>query len=145
MDIRKITALILAVAMFSVAQAQKEKPTVSVDVTGVSAQVGASTRSFNHWMGDMKSVLRNKTLREISIPATHDSATYDIDQLSLVIDENFFIRVGRVFATGISKTQTKSIEEQLKAGIRGFDLRAYLKKARVIIGRMGVTTQFTLF
>lgn len=61
-----------------------------------------------HWMKDNWDAIKDKRYDQLVIPGTHDSGTY---QLS--------------WGTGIdtAKTQTNSIGDQLKDGIRYFDLR----------------------
>jgi 1-phosphatidylinositol phosphodiesterase len=61
------------------------------------------------WMGQLRDDVR---LRELSIPGTHDSMTYD----------------GRIKYKWLSKTQSMSLRAQLDAGIRALDIR--LKRGR---------------
>jgi len=56
----------------------------------------------NNWMGDLPD---DTEINQISIPGTHDSATY-----------------GKNLGIGV-KTQTWSVKEQLEAGIRFLDIR----------------------
>ena len=64
--------------------------------------------SNEHWMKDNWEHIKDKRLRELVIPGTHDSGTYQLG-----------------WGTGgnTAKTQTNSIGSQLKDGIRYFDLR----------------------
>jgi len=74
-----------------------------------SPMVGAESGGSNeHWMKDNWEHIKNKKLSEIVIPGTHDSGTYQL-----------------AWGTGgdTAKTQTNSIGDQLKDGIRYFDLR----------------------
>ncbi|NES66488.1 MAG: phosphatidylinositol-specific phospholipase C domain-containing protein [Okeania sp. SIO2D1] len=61
------------------------------------------------WMGDHLSVLGNKTLKEIALPASHDSGMY----------------IGGLDPAVLGKTQVLNIYEQLSYGIRYYDLRPY--------------------
>ena len=71
--------------------------------------VGAASGGSNeHWMKDNWDYIKDKKLVEIVIPGTHDSGTYNIG----------------ADGAGSARSQTKSIGDQLKDGIRYFDLRA---------------------
>lgn len=59
----------------------------------------------------MKYLNDNKKITEINIPGTHDSAMFD------------GYGIAYFFAKSWSKTQSKNFDEQLKQGIRFFDLR----------------------
>lgn len=56
------------------------------------------------WMESLYSIIQYRRLNEIIIPGTHDSGCYGFDSVSI-------------------KTQDKTIEEQLRVGVRYFDLR----------------------
>lgn len=87
------------------------------------------------WIGDSLSMLGSKTLKEVTLPGTHDSGTYYLTEtaqqgdapefwdaiytLADKLDKN----VGAV-AIDWSKTQDRNFYEQMQAGIRYFDLRA---------------------
>jgi len=78
-----------------------------------SPMVGAASGGSNeHWMKDNWDYIKDKKLVELVIPGTHDSGTNDLG----------------VDGAGTARTQTKSIADQLKDGIRYFDLRAVESK-----------------
>jgi hypothetical protein len=56
----------------------------------------------SRWMGDHRDQLKDKTLRQIAIPGSHDAGA---------------------FADNIARTQDLSILQQLSSGVRYFDLR----------------------
>lgn len=82
-------------------------------VMASSPMVRASGSGSNeHWMKDNWSYIKDRKLTEIVIPGTHDSGTNDIG----------------VDGAGTARTQAKSVSDQLKDGIRYFDLRAVESK-----------------
>ncbi|MEC4806359.1 MAG: hypothetical protein SAJ72_19045, partial [Jaaginema sp. PMC 1080.18] len=91
-------------------------------------------RSLSTWMEDLFSGSREKTpLNEIFIPGTHDSATYNVttdsDLAEIEIKEGRKnINYPKSFIAPWSKAQDTTIEKQLEAGIRFFDLRPCVKK-----------------
>ena len=62
---------------------------------------------FENWM---KEIPDNIKISELTIPGTHDSCTYQIKGLGILVS----------FA---AKTQSWNLEEQMKAGLRYFDIR----------------------
>ena len=120
-------------------QQSEEQDSFYVQSTGVTLNPD--------WMGELADKIANKKLREIVIPGTHDSLTYDISQNSQLAPDNpvnstmanyqaFKEKVHKLFSkeeitdsllkkfiSGWSKTQSKSAYEQLMSGIRYFDLR----------------------
>ena len=74
------------------------------------AQASALNSSTNNdaWMSDLSGILSGMRLVDTPIPGTHDSGTSGITQ---------------PFAEPVSRTQTRTIGEQLEDGIRYFDLR----------------------
>jgi hypothetical protein len=105
-----------------------------------------NTAADSDWMGQMSEIIGSRSLRNIIIPGTHDSGTYNISEKSAISPDNtldaslsfidslmqniyklpFFgepdPELKRFFARW-SKAQDKTIMEQLEAGIRYFDLR----------------------
>ena len=75
---------------------------------------GASTVNFSTWMTDNSAILGEKTLAEISMPYSHDAGMYTSESCS---GKNFF---GSKCNT---QTQQLTVGEQLKRGVRVFDLR----------------------
>ena len=86
-----------------------------------------------NWMS--KADLGTKTMRQICLPGSHDAGTFNINGSSnriLYSDganrEKDLLNVVPVFAVAkFAKTQEKTMLEQLKSGIRYFDLRPYFK------------------
>ena len=66
--------------------------------------------SFSNWMSKIKDEI---SIRDLSIPGSHDSATSLIEKIPII---NFYLDWN-------VKTQVWSIKEQLLSGIRYFDLR----------------------
>ncbi len=62
---------------------------------------------FEHWM---KEIPDDAKISELTIPGTHDSCTYQIKG------------IGNIFSYA-TKTQSWNLEEQMKAGLRYFDIR----------------------
>lgn len=95
-----------------------------------------STSLFLDRMNWMRvSNLGGKTMKEMCLPGSHDAGTFSIDKSSeriLYSDgvnyETDPLNVAPVFAVAkYAKTQDKTMLEQLKNGIRYFDLRPYYK------------------
>jgi len=106
----------------------------------------------SRWMEDLSATIGTKPLRKLVIPGTHDSGAYNISADSDIAPDSglttwlssyeqlkksfhdFFSRqkeyrsLLKKFMAGWSKTQDKTIYEQLKAGIRYFDLRLLKRK-----------------
>lgn len=74
----------------------------------------SGSASNEHWMKDNWEAIKDRKLTEIVIPGTHDSGTNDIG----------------ADGAGMARSQAKSVGEQLKDGIRYFDLRAAESKHR---------------
>ncbi len=75
---------------------------------GPMVAASANGGSNEHWMKDNWDYIKDKKLGQLVIPGTHDSGTYQL-----------------AWGTGgdTAKTQINSIGDQLKDGIRYFDLR----------------------
>jgi hypothetical protein len=107
-----------------------------------------STETLNpDWMANLPEAAGGKKLRDLVIPGTHDSLTYNISQTSQMASDNpvnstlanyealkekvhNFLSKDKMqdsllkkFISGWSKAQSKTAYEQLMAGIRYFDLR----------------------
>lgn len=76
--------------------------------SGPMVAASANGGSNEHWMKDNWDYIKDKKLGQLVIPGTHDSGTYQL-----------------AWGTGgdTAKTQINSIGDQLKDGIRYFDLR----------------------
>lgn len=68
---------------------------------------------YSHWMQDLAPIIGNVPINQIPIPGSHDSGTYSLDRRAI--------------------TQNLTIEQQLKRGIRYFDLRPREQKRRFYI------------
>jgi hypothetical protein len=107
--------------------------------------------SSRTWMGDLAHIIGKRTLFEIAIPGTHDSATHRIslhnkiapgqdlpeyiNQIRSVTQYAVFLTdvvAGDVLA-GWAKAQRKSIYDQLCDGIRYFDLRVAYMDGELVI------------
>lgn len=81
-----------------------------------------STSGANCWMSENLDLLGDRTLRELCLPASHDSGMSEIRWQSM-------------FATA-SNTQTQllSIYEQLNCGVRWFDIRPVISNGQFYTG-----------
>lgn len=91
------------------------------------------------WIGDNLSIIGDKTLKNLTIPGTHDSGTYwlttapmpgdqsalweDLYELADILDKD----VGLI-AKEWAQSQDKNFYQQMQGGIRYFDLRAGWQK-----------------
>jgi hypothetical protein len=77
----------------------------------------------SNWMANLD---RTLCLKQICIPGSHDAGMYtayvDTTVNAYIADLNISA-VATAFGKGIAQTQSKSIYEQLKTGVRYFDLR----------------------
>ncbi|KAL7738872.1 hypothetical protein ACLKA6_001320 [Drosophila palustris] len=81
-----------------------------------------------HWMRDLPPDLRDISIINLAIPGSHNSMTYGINSNSKLSPdaESAIRRWHRFFPCFVrrwSKTQSSSILEQLRLGVRYFDLR----------------------
>ena len=125
---------------------------------GISSDVIYEIKSPKNasWMSDLASYIENLTIREISMPGTHDTGTYAISEKSEITpeiasnipvkwdDNGMFVtekvnsikaelekylpadRVTEILAIW-AKAQRHSIYAQLQGGVRYFDLRVIVK------------------
>ncbi|KAL6079631.1 PI-PLC X domain-containing protein 1 [Balamuthia mandrillaris] len=79
----------------------------------------------HRWMEDMAPWIGHKTLKEVALPGTHDSATYCLtSRSSFAPDASSFVqRMPKRFVRDWAVTQSLSLYQQLQAGIRYLDLR----------------------
>ena len=76
-----------------------------------------TTLSTSAWMGELarsKNKFKNNTLLDITIPGSHDAATYTMTSSP---------------AAKFAVTQTKSLRKQFELGVRYFDIRMHRTKA----------------
>ncbi|KAK8839390.1 PI-PLC X domain-containing protein 2 [Tritrichomonas musculus] len=80
---------------------------------------------LNNWMEDLYPLIQNKPITEISIPGTHDSATYAITGKSRAASCQKSAKITSLTddPRQWTMTQTKSIAQQLSIGCRFFDIR----------------------
>lgn len=86
-----------------------------------------------NWMGFLPSVITSRSLTEICMPASHDSAAYKLDILHpIVTGDAHFLRLSYLlwlssaakhFTETWTLTQQYNIYRQLQSGIRVLDLR----------------------
>lgn len=82
------------------------------------------------WMEDESSNLNGKYLYEICMPGSHDAGTYNISTSSkrIAFSNGYFDKMSLLLASLVApfaKAQNLSILEQLKVGVRFFDLRPH--------------------
>lgn len=81
------------------------------------------TTQYPRWMEDMRDLIGDKSLRQIAIPASHDSGTYDLSD-HIAPDARPISQWLPAWCTeNWAKTQQMNIRQQLNAGIRALDLR----------------------
>jgi hypothetical protein len=92
----------------------------------------ASAVGNANWMEDIYQSKPQTRLVDVAIPGTHNSGTYNISYLSpLEPGQPFFLNLVKPIVAGWSKTQYKSIYQQLMGGIRYLDIRiAFDRKKR---------------
>ncbi len=83
-------------------------------------RVRAKAPNYPNWMRDNLKRIGKRTLKQMVLPATHDSATYAFTGLSK-------------FAAPYARTQFETIGSQLRGGIRYFDLRPVYHRGRIYI------------
>ena len=112
--------------------------------------ISATNNSNADWMANLSAYIGNKSLRNIVIPGTHDSGTHSINEQSdfapdttvnsaIATLQSITDKINKIFnkkdsesnlkkfISMWSKTQSKSIYQQLESGIRYFDLRVLQK------------------
>ena len=106
---------------------------------------GVPGPGYSHWMGDIADQIKNKPLREVLLPGTHDAATHLITKDSETVPDRtdctdvsrFLFTFAPATVADWSKAQDKSILEQLKGGIRWMDLRLGLSSTGEIMAHHG--------
>ncbi|XP_050310327.1 PI-PLC X domain-containing protein 3-like [Anthonomus grandis grandis] len=98
-----------------------------IDYINVNSEL---TDDLENWMSLLSKELRTIPLNLLAIPGSHDSFTVDITKDSDVSPDGEdilkkldFLTIVRTIMANWSKTQGYNVLEQLKAGIRFFDLR----------------------
>jgi len=95
----------------------------------------ASSLSTETWIGDSLGVIGNLTLKNLTLPGTHDSGAYyltdvpmpgaqasivqALSQLAQILNESY-AEVAKKWA----QSQDKTFYQQMQGGIRYFDLRS---------------------
>ncbi|XP_013396515.1 PI-PLC X domain-containing protein 3 [Lingula anatina] len=96
-----------------------------------------SGKDMANWMGGLPESLHSSSLNSIAIPGTHDSFSWGLDVTGDIGPDNLpfvktlvqlFPGTAKAIIAKWSKTQSLNTVEQLKAGIRYFDIRVTLKK-----------------
>lgn len=145
-EFQKLTNIILPNVFGSCANA-------AVDIKDVIYEKSTSNEK---WMTEDQKYLKDLTLKQVSFPGTHDSATYAIDKTSDFTPEFFKESTEAAIVLNqlknlipldgikesiseMSKAQRHSIYAQLQAGIRSFDLRTIAKES--IISQTGIINQ----
>ncbi|XP_047108565.1 PI-PLC X domain-containing protein 3 isoform X1 [Schistocerca piceifrons] len=92
---------------------------------------------LENWMSDLPEELQNLPIICLAIPGTHDSGSSSITRMSPIAPDSgpLVRRLGKIFGPIVKflvynwvVTQQTSLTEQLKYGIRYFDLRVATKK-----------------
>lgn len=96
------------------------------------------------WMGELYESRPETRLVDIAIPGTHNSGTYNISYLSPIQPgQSFFFNLIKPIVASWSKTQFKTVYQQLVGGIRYLDVRiAFNKKGRPDVVHGMVSIQF---
>lgn len=83
------------------------------------------TGSLEKWMEGLPQMVKDNTeLKDLVIPGSHDSATFDLDPIGGKADDfSSYMEIPYDKIQKWFKTQNLSFTEQLKSGIRYFDLR----------------------
>ena len=94
------------------------------------------------WMSDLYSHKPNTKLKNIIIPATHNTATSQINILSKIAPgDPYYYNFVRPIVYSWSKCQFLDVYQQLIKGIRKFDFRvAFLKNEPVLVHGLVSTT-----
>lgn len=79
---------------------------------------------YPDWMTQLGAKIKNKKLRDLTLPGTHDSATYKINANSTYSPDSPITKsAAKPIVAAWAKTQEFNITQQLNAGYRYFDLR----------------------
>lgn len=112
----------------------------SFSATQPADNVPAGSRSNADWMASIFASKPNVTLGQMLIPGTHDSGTAAIDtsppcEHTFNVGESTLSQLGGsvnpCVVTGLTRTQTQSLGEQLESGIRYLDLRVGVPQDQV--------------
>ncbi|EAL60677.2 TIM beta/alpha-barrel domain-containing protein [Dictyostelium discoideum AX4] len=88
---------------------------------------------YRKWITDNYSKLKDRKVRNLVLPGSHDSATYFINSLSPKSPDADHYKYPDYLLTPWSKTQTCSVYKQLCFGVRYFDLRVARLKDKLYI------------
>ena len=89
-----------------------------------SVCVQANAYDTADWVSQVYQQRGDTTLRQMVIPGTHDSATYNFSSSSdLAPDANSIYGAAKGVVSDWGKTQSYNIYDMLQMGIRHFDLR----------------------
>ena len=92
---------------------------------------------MNNWLSKNYDKLKNKKIKEIIIPGTHDSGAYSFNYkyTDSMHTSNYYFKLvsyiplfGKWFINRWGLTQDKNIYDQLNSGIRLLDFRIYYDK-----------------
>lgn len=101
---------------------------VSGTVDWINISIGPEE---DNWMGQLESILANKSINSVILPGSHDTGTYAITETSVITSDlddklKFWIRFDPLKMKHLrdwSITQNIDTRTQLNVGIRYFDLR----------------------
>lgn len=87
----------------------------------------------SRWITDLYAERPDTRIRDMVIPGTHDSATYNINSSSPYEDgAKWTVKLSKSTAVRLAKTQSQTIYDQLRNGIRHFDLRVRVKNGKLV-------------
>ena len=76
------------------------------------------------WMEQMRDLIGDKPLYEITLPATHDAGMYMFQHPYIIVDSySGFEKVTKSCVANFTQTQDQTLYSQLTGGVRYFDLR----------------------
>lgn len=110
-------------------------PEYAVDMAAVT-DVNASSE-LESWMGNLPEELHNVPINQLAIPGSHDSCSYTITPQAEIAPDNEYYGntlvkllgpIGKQILYSWSVTQNITTREQLRSGIRYFDLRIAVRK-----------------
>lgn len=105
----------------------------------IGASINTLSRTNDRWMGDLSTRgLGSKTIADVVIPGTHDSATYGLNVLTGIRFDpadmqsgwqatlnvlGYLVTAIKPIIYAYGRTQSRNFSQQLNDGIRYFDLR----------------------
>ena len=103
------------------------------DIDKNKSAIAETTINLSTWMTDNYEKIKNKELKNLVIPGTHDSGTAAISEENAIVSSDKGIpeslaKIAPQKLVGWSKTQDLTIRKQLEIGVRFFDFRVSFEK-----------------